>query len=77
MKEKYFQVLVDTYFESFKVDHIGDLITEITSPYDEIICELLEINDDEYQDMIAKACDMGQHKYFKKVLQGIVKHDNV
>ena len=61
--------MVDTYFESYKVNHIGDLLTEATSPYDEIICELLEITDDEYQDMIEKACSMGQKKYFKQVLK--------
>ena len=63
--------MVDTYFESYKINHIGDLITEVTSLYDEIICELLNITDDEYQDMIQKACDMGQKKYFKQVLKDI------
>lgn len=74
VKEKFLGILVNTYYESYCINHIGDLLTEVTSPYDELICELLNIDDDEYQEMIKEACSLGQKKYFKKVLRDMERY---
>ena len=34
MKDRYFQILVDNYYESFLVGHIADIVTETSGPYD-------------------------------------------
>ena len=64
MKDRYFQILVDNYYESFLVGHIADIVTESSGPYDEFICELLNISDDEFEIMMDEAYELAQNRYF-------------
>lgn len=64
MKDRYFQILVDNYYESFLVGHIADIVTETSGPYDKFICELLNINDYEFELMTDKAYEVAQNRYF-------------
>ena len=50
MKEKFLDALVNTYYEGYKISSCGldELLHEVTEPFSDIICELLNISDEEY-----------------------------
>lgn len=69
MKDRYFQILVDNYYESFLVGHIANIVTETSGPYDKFICELLNISDNEFISMTDKAYEIAQNRYFDYIAQ--------
>lgn len=57
MKEKFLDALVNTYYEGHKIDSCGldELLYDVTEPFSDIICELLNISDEEYWKMLDEA----------------------
>lgn len=58
MKDRFFDLLVDTYYNSSKIGDLSEIILEETDPYALLICELLGVSEDEYTDMLNSALEI-------------------
>ena len=72
-KEKFFNLIVNSYQDSFQIGDLGDVVTEATGPYDNFICELLNISDEEYERMIDEAYDIAYNSYYEDMLKKFKK----
>ena len=57
MKERFFDLLVNTYYNAHLIGDLSEVILDETDPYGELICELLGISEDEYIDMLNEALE--------------------
>lgn len=58
MKERFFDLLVNTYYSSSKIGDLSEIILNETDPYGLLICELLGVGEDEYVDMLNRALEI-------------------
>ena len=78
MKEKFFDLLVMTYYSAHLIGDLSEIILDETDPYGQLICELLGIDDDEYTDMLERALDIANDMEYKEMVRilknvGIIK----
>lgn len=60
MKERFFDLLVNTYYNAHLIGDLSEVILDETDPYGEFICELLGISEDEYMDMLNEALEKAE-----------------
>ena len=79
-KERFFDLLVDMYYDAGRLGDLSEIITNATDPFSSFICELLCIEDSEYTDMLDNAVEIAmsiENAEMLKRLQnvGIVRKD--
>ena len=79
-KEKFFDLLVEMFYDAGRLGDLSEIITNATDPFSSFICELLCIEDEEYTDMLNDAIEIAmsmEHTEMLKRLQnvGIVRKD--
>jgi hypothetical protein len=68
MKERFFDLLVATYYNSSKIGDLSDIILNETDPYGLLICELLGVGDDEYTDMLNRALEIASSMEYEDMI---------
>lgn len=82
MKEKFLDALVNSYYEGHKIDSCGldELLYDVTEPFSDIICELLNISDEEYWKMLDEALTIADSWKYNDMMAelrraGVIKKD--
>lgn len=60
MKERFFDLLVNTYYNAHLIGDLSEVILDETDPYALLICELLGVDDEEYTDMLERALEIAE-----------------
>lgn len=81
MKEKFFDLLVMTYYNAHLIGDLGEVILNETDPYGLLICELLGVDDEEYTDMLERALEIANELEYRDMVKklqnvGIIKAES-
>ena len=81
MKEKFFDLLVMTYYNAHRIGDLSEIILDETDPYGLLICELLGIDDEEYTDMLERALEIASDMEYRDMIKrlknvGIIKAES-
>jgi hypothetical protein len=69
MKERFFDLLVETYYSSSKIGDLSEIILNETDPYALLICDLLGIREDEYIDMLDRALEIASAMEYEDMIK--------
>ena len=80
VKDKLFVLMVMNFYSSYNLGDLGEIILEATSPYEELLCEIIGIDEDEYDQMINEALEISRQLHYGDMLKqlknvGILKKD--
>ena len=69
MKDRFFDLLVNTYYNSSRIGDLSEIILNETDPYALLICDLLGIGEDEYTDMLERALEIASAMEYEEMIK--------